>query len=233
MRSLPSCALSFALALGLALPAAAAPLGAPLGVVVLANQARVGGSPAINGSTVFAGDRLATGDGGTMQIRFGARQAQLGPASLAVVSESAGVLDAQLLSGTIHLSSSAGQAFVVDANGASVRPRSSEPAVAQVTRVSPSELLLSSRRGTLEVAFDGQLTVIAPGSTYRMLLASPDPDGPPPAGQGGSAKAPQAAARKNSKKRAIFVLLGAAAAGSAVAAVQLSGSSAPVSPSAP
>jgi hypothetical protein len=237
MQSFYRSALSLTLSMGLvSLPAGAAPVSTPLGVVVLAKAARVSGTDAANGATIFQGDRLATGDNGRLQVRFGSRQAQLSPESMAIVTENASVLDAELLSGTISVSSNTGEMFKVDANGAMVTPHGSDSVIAQVTRVSPSELLLSSRKGSLEVTFDGESTLIAEGSTYHMLT---DSDGPPAAGNGGqrsTGPAPKAAGKTNSKKRAVFILLGgAAAAGIAVLAVNSGGSSpsSPVSPSAP
>jgi hypothetical protein len=194
-----------------------------LGVVVAAHEATVGDSKAVSGSTVFQGDRLATAETGQLQVRFGGTQARLLPGSLAMVNQAAGGVNAALLSGSVGLASAAGDTFSLSANGAVVRPAAAQDVVAQVTRVSPSELLLSSSKGALEVTFDGEVTTIAAGSSYRMLLdpAAAEPQGPagtPPAGR--------------RKRRAIFILVGAAAAatGIAIAAVQ---SSSPVSPSAP
>jgi len=59
MRSFISTCLAFLLIVGLIpLPAKAAPVAAPLGVVLHADRAVVGNSKAINGATVFQGDRL-------------------------------------------------------------------------------------------------------------------------------------------------------------------------------
>jgi len=236
MRSLYSSTLSLVLALGFfSVPAGAVPVGTPLGIVVFANGSRVAGSVAVNGSTVFQGDRLATSDSGRLQVRFGSRQVQLAPTSLAVVTENSSVLNAELLNGTISLSSAAGEMFAVSANAATVRPMGSGTTIAQVTRVSPSELLLNSRKGTLEVTFDGETTTIAEGSSYRMLI---DPaQYPQGAGSSGSPQSsnqlPQAAAKKKSRKRAAFILLGAAGAAAGIAIAAVGGSSDPVSPSAP
>ena len=81
------------------LPANAAPVTTPLGVVVVAQQAKVGESAAVNGATVFQGDRLMTAETGQLQVRFGRTQARLLPGSLAVISETASGVNANLLSG--------------------------------------------------------------------------------------------------------------------------------------
>jgi hypothetical protein len=200
----------------------------PLGVVVVASQARVGDSKAVSGSTVFQGDRLATDENGQLQVRFGGTQARFQPGSSAVVNQMEGGVNAALLSGSVNLASAAGDRFSLTANEALVRPAASQAVLAQVTRVSPSELLLSSSKGALEVTFDGEVTTIAAGSSYRMLLdpAAAEPRGP---GQAGTRPAGR------SKRRAIFIVVGAAAAatGIAIATLTSTSSSSPVSPSAP
>lgn len=223
MHSFLSRTLSAILVFGLiSLPATAAPVATPLGVVVLANQARVGGSKAVNGSTVFEGDRLATGEEGQLRVRFGATQAHLFPGSLAVVNQTPGGLNADLMSGTVSLSSGVGETFSLTANQAVVRPMTSQAVVAQVTRVSRGELLLSSHKGTLEVTFDGEVTTLAEGSSYRMLVDPAEPQGPQGARPAG-----------RSRRRAIFIFVGAAAAITGIAIASVSGSSSPVSPSTP
>jgi hypothetical protein len=225
-RSVLSTVLSALLIFGfMPVAAKAAPVAAPLGVVVIAEQATVADSDAVNGSSVFEGDRLATGETGQLQVRFGATQTRLFPGSLAVVSQTPAGLNADLLGGTVSMSS-AGQAFSLTSNRAVVRPASAQAVIAQVTRVSPSELLLSSRKGTLEVTFDGEVTTIAEGSTYRMLVDPAEPQ----ARQGAGAQ--PAGTAGHSRKRAVFILVGAAAAATGIAILASQGSS-PVSPSTP
>jgi hypothetical protein len=206
------------------LPANAAPMATALGVVITASQARVGNSKAMNGSTVFPGDRLSTTETGHLQVRFGRTQARFLPGSLAVVGQTPAGVNAHLLSGAVSLSSAAGDSFSLSANQAVVRPAASQDVVAQVTRVSPAELLLSSSKGALEVTFDGEVTTLEPGHTYRMLL---DPAAAEPQGPAGTPPS------RVSKKRAAFIILGVAGAATGIAIAAVGGSSSPVSPSAP
>jgi hypothetical protein len=206
------------------LPVSAAPMTTALGVVITANQAQVGNSKAINGSTVFPGDRLATAETGHLQVRFGHTQARFFPDSLAIVGQTPAGVDTRLLSGSVSLSSAAGDRFSLSANQAVVRPAASQDVLARVTRVSPTELLLSSSKGALEVTFDGEVTTLEAGHTYRMLL---DPAAAEPQGPAGTPPA------HTSKKRAIFIILGGAAAATGIAIAAVGGSSSPVSPSAP
>jgi hypothetical protein len=209
-------------------PTSAAPATAPLGIVVVARQATVGATPAVSGSTIFQGDRLATGKNGQLQVRFGNAQARLFAGSQALVNQAAEGLSADLLSGSIWLSSAGSDTFSLRANHALVRPSSASPAVmARVTRVSPIELLLTSSNGVLEVIYEGEVTTLQAGTTYRMLLdpAAAAPQGP--------VAGPRAAGRRN--RRAIVIAVGVAAAttGIAVASVTSFSASSPVSPSVP
>jgi hypothetical protein len=223
MGSMGSKFLALMLAFGIAaVPTTAAPVTPPLGIVVIADQAQVGNSQAASGSTIFAGDRLATAENGNLQVRLGGTQARLLPGSLAVVDKTDTGLSANLLSGSVNLTSAAGEKISIVANHAVVRPVTAAPVVAQITRISPSELLLSATQGSLEVTYDNEVQMVQAGSSYRMLV-DPDPTG---------SSAPAGAGAHRSHKRAIF-LLGAAAGAAAGIGILASGSSSPVSPSAP
>jgi hypothetical protein len=182
----------------------------------------LGGSKAMNGATVFPGDRLATGAEGQLRVRFGTSQAHLFSGSSAVVNQSAEGFSAEVTHGTMGVSSANGERFSLTANGAVVRPGGSQATVVEVTRVSAAELLLSSRKGALEVSYDGEVTLLEEGSSYRMLVdpsAAQGPQGTRPAGR--------------TRRRAAFIVLGAAAAVTGIALAVSQGSSSPVSPSAP
>jgi hypothetical protein len=221
MRSLLNTTLSALLIFGFGPVAARAAMTSPLGVVTLADQARVGDSAAVKGSSVFGGEQLATGETGRLQVRFGSAQARLFPGSLAVVNKTHTGVNADLLSGTVTMATGTGEAFSLTANQAVIRSASGQAAIVQVTRVSPIELLLSSRRGALEVAYDGEVTQIAEGSSYRLLVEPPDPQMPQGAG-----------AAHHSRKRLAFVLIGGVAAATGIAIAASQGSSV-VSPSNP
>src|ERR1700693_6001633 len=98
MRSVLSTTLSALLVFGfIPVAAKAAPVATPLGVVVIAEQAKIADGDAVKGSSVFDGDRLATGETGQLQVRFGGTQTRLFPGSLAVMRETPGGLNADLL----------------------------------------------------------------------------------------------------------------------------------------
>jgi hypothetical protein len=179
---------------------------APLGVIVLASKAELGTSPAAGGATIYDGDSVATDGAGVLRASFGQAQAYLLPQSSAVMHTLAGGFSANLTTGTIVVSSAQGTTFNVLADGAAIRPKTAEPAVAQVTMVSPTELTLTSRKGVLEVAANGQTQDISEGTSYRMVVQPADPGAP---------QGPSGAGRN--KNKVIFIIVGGAVAATVVA----------------
>lgn len=165
----------------------------------------VGSDSAANGTTIFDGDLLETGDSGRLQVRFGLSQAYFLAKSAAVVHQSAPGFVTDLMSGTVVLSSQQGGTFRVLADGATIRPSTAQPTVAQVTWVSANELLLASSKGPLEVSMGDEVKTIPDGGSYRMLI-EPEPSAQ---GQGQGQGGPPSPTGKN---RFILVVIGIAAA---------------------
>jgi hypothetical protein len=186
--------------------APAAGFAAPIGVVLQSDQAQMGSETAANGASVFDGDGLNTGGTGSVNLRFGASQAFLPPNSSAVFHQSLHGFGADLTGGTIVLSAAQGETFHLVADGAQIRPGTSQPTVAQVTKVSSTELLLSSRKGVLEVAVESEIKSIPEGTSYRMMIQPPDPADPQVTRAGG-------------RNRVVWVLIFGAAVGTTVAVV--------------
>jgi hypothetical protein len=207
----------------------------PVGLVLQADRARVGDDWAATGATVFDGERLWTDNAGSLRVRLGGSQAYLPPKSAAIVHQADGGFAANLQVGTVVLSSASGDSFHLVANGATIQPHTNQPTVAQVTLVSPSELLLYSRRGALEVFMEDQLEIVPEGGSYRMMIQPADPSPQGPEGypylnsrssqssqqqrsQSQSSQSsplpqhPSVAAGKRSSRRFLLLTLGAAAA---------------------
>jgi hypothetical protein len=164
---------------GQAMPAN--PASAPLGVIVQADRAQVGADITSGGATIYDGDRLETQDTGTLRARMGGSQIYLRPSSAADVHGLANGFSANLVHGTVVLSSLEGQTFQLLANGAAIRPVGNHPTVAQVTYVSPTALVLTSERGAIEISMGDEVKTIDPGTSYRMETV-PDDSGPGPQG---------------------------------------------------
>jgi hypothetical protein len=153
-----------------AAPAAAA-TAPEMGVVLQAEHASVDSGAATVGSTVFDGDQLqAEKDGGLLRVRFGSSQAALMAGAAAVVHRSPDGFSANLTRGQVVLASGQGQKFSLLADGATIQPSTSAPTVAQVTWVGPKELILTSRKGALQVSMGDEVQTVADGSSYRMLI---------------------------------------------------------------
>jgi hypothetical protein len=141
-----------------------------LGTIVTADHARVGDSAAAVGTTVYNGDRLATDQQGTMQIRAGAARLLLQSASAAVVNDSEGAPSAKLLLGTATFSTGNSRAFTLYVSRAAIRAQSDAPTIGQVTYLSEKELLVVSKRGPLTITVDGETQLIDEGASYRVVL---------------------------------------------------------------
>src|SRR5579863_4131725 len=216
MRILSKSLLAAPLVLAMALcPAMAAPAGsvpAPLGVILQADRASVGSDPAATGATVYDGETLRTDISGLLRVRFGMSQAYLLPRTQAKVHETEGGFAADLADGTVVVSAADGETFHLLADGALIRPLSSQATVAQITVVSPNELLVMSRKGALEVSMDDEVKTVPDGASYRMVIQPGAlAGGPGPAGAGaGQTPAP------TGQNHFVFFLIGAAAAAAGV-----------------
>jgi len=180
--------------------APAAPVASPIGIILQAEKAQLSSGSAVDGASIYDGDRLSTSALGSLRASLGSSQAFLPAESSADFHQSARGFDANLNGGTIVLSTTSGQPFLLHANGASIRPGTAQMTIAQVTRVNANELLLSSRKGTLEVSAEGEVRSIPEGSSYRMIIEPADP------------ASPQVAAGRN-KIIWVLILLGGIGAG--------------------
>jgi len=155
----------------LAASAVAAPGPSPsMGVILQADNADLGGSAAVIGATIFNGDTLATENTGELRARFGPSQIYLFPNSNVSVSKTASGFSADLTGGTVLVSSGAGEGFQVLADGATVQPGSNQKTVAQISWVSPTELLLTSREGDLQVTMGDETQTVNEGASFRMMI---------------------------------------------------------------
>lgn len=176
-----------------------------LGVIMQAQRANLAGGSAAVGSTIFDGDLLQTDRDGSLRVRIGSAQAYLFNGGAAVLHQSADGFSANLTHGGLVLSSSQGRNFHLLADGATIQPGTSQPTVAQVTWVSPKELLVMSRKGLLQVSMGDETKTVEDGASYRMVIdpaaaaAAPTPGAPPQAQAQGS-------------NTFLLILLGAAAA---------------------
>jgi hypothetical protein len=189
--------------------------GAPsssLGTIVYADRAHMGAAPASAGATVFGGDRLSTEQSGSIQVRAGAARLLLSGASSATLATDEATPAAILTRGSATFSTANSKAFALHVASAVIRPNTDQPTIGQVTVLGPKELVVKSTRGSLTVAVEDDVRVIAEGTAYRIVLDSPAtasaPQGPRGAGGRNSGGPPIKAA----KSKFIWYAIGITAA---------------------
>jgi hypothetical protein len=183
-----------------------------LGIVAQADHASLGSQAASEGTTIYDGDRLSTGAGGSLRLLIGEAMLYMTEQSSVIVHRDATIaakeFEAELVSGTVVLSAKAGTSAETVASSARVRPIAEARGVVQVRLVGPHELIVLARRGPAQVSYRGESETIAEGKCYRVML-NPSDDGA--AGVQGTKRS-----RKHGKALALIAIGGAIAAGVAV-----------------
>jgi hypothetical protein len=144
-----------------------------LGTVVFAQRAHIDAAQTSVGATVFAGDRVDTEPGGSLQIRSGVTRLVLSGSSRLVWGPNGDSPSATLTGGTAAFSTAGARALVLHASTAAFKPQSDEPTVANVTLLNAKELLVRCSRGAVLIAVEDDVRVIPEGAAYRIVL---DPD---------------------------------------------------------
>ena len=168
------------------LPVMAAPASspsAPLGVVVAAENSNVGAGVTTSGATIYDGDLLKTQTNSTLRVRLGSGQMVLRQNTTANVHAFPNGFSADLNEGTVVVSSPMGQTFQLIADGVTIRPLNTEATSGQISLISPTELVLTGTRGTLEVSMGDEIRTVEAGNSYRLEVETEDA-GPGPAGAG-------------------------------------------------
>jgi hypothetical protein len=170
------------------MPAGAAP-SKSLGMVAEAQLARLGAAVAINGATVFAGDRLATDSAGSLRLSLGGAQLYLLASSAVALAGPSNRVTATVQRGTAGFATSAANSITLRALEVTIRPTTTQPTHGQVSVLGPNELLITSFRGPLAIDVDGVNYAVPSGASYRMELTA---DAQEPQGTG----APQTKRRR-------------------------------------
>ncbi len=158
-------------------PVMAAPASspsAPLGVVLSSENAHVGAGVTTSGATIYDGDRLQTPENSTLRVKLGSGQIVLRQNTIADVHAFPNGFAASLNAGTIVASSAEGQTFQLLADGATITPANAQPTSGQVAMISPTELVLTSTRGTLQITMGDEVKTLEAGSSYRLEVESED-----------------------------------------------------------
>jgi hypothetical protein len=185
-----------------------------IGVVMEATHASLGSSAVSGGSSVFEGDRISTGTGGSLRVRSGKTMLYLKDESSVVVREKTGsqkrMLEAELLSGEVVLSCAQAAGTEIVAINARIHVGESAAAILQVRVLGPKTLSIIARRGTAEFFYGGEEAAIVEGKAYRVELD--------PANNGSAADEKNKPAAHKKRKKFLLMAIGAGAAAGGVAA---------------
>jgi hypothetical protein len=141
----------------------------PLGMVIQADEALLGSAKATVGATVYPGDSIATGTGGTMRLKVGAGQLYLLSGSAATLAENTSTFHALVNRGTVGFSSAAAEPFELETPLGVVRPAAGAT-YGQVTLTGPREMIVSAYRGDLVVDNNGEVHTIPEGKSFRVSM---------------------------------------------------------------
>jgi len=156
----------------------------PLGTVLTSDHANVGNAAADVGTTVYSGDKLSTGEKGSIQIRAGSARLALLQGSTAELGDGP---SAKLVLGTVQFSTLKADALTLTVLNAIVRANTDSTTIGQVIYAGKNEMTVTAKRGSLLVKVGADEQVVDEGKSYRVLLD--DPQGPTGAGGGPPAKA--------------------------------------------
>ncbi len=175
-----------------------------VGMVVLADRAKLGAEAAAEGTTIYDGDQVSTDADGSLRIMVGEAIVYLPSESCVRLRQGGSGAEkefaAELVSGSVVLSLTAGTGGEIVARSARIRPMSETRGVVQVGIAAPRELLVYARKGPAQISYRGESETIAEGKSYRVLLNDSDDD----ASGGTTAKSP-------GKRGKMFVVIAVAA----------------------
>jgi hypothetical protein len=142
----------------------------PLGMVIQAQEALIGTAQVAIGTTVYAGDTLATDMNGTLRLKVGGSQMYLLASSSATLSQNSEMVHALVSRGTVGFSSNGTDQVGLEIPEGIVSAANGQPAYGQVTMTGPREVVIAAYRGTLVLDNDGELHMIPAGKSYRVTM---------------------------------------------------------------
>jgi len=149
--------------------AQSAPQTPALGVVVQASQAQIGNASAAEGASIYSGDFLSTSNNGLLLVRIGALSFQLQPnSSLHIYSAPYGAV-AELNSGTVIYTTSAGpRNLVIVASDVRVTPDIAYSDFGRVSMDDPCDITVYSQRGDVNVKVGSESRTVEETKAYRV-----------------------------------------------------------------
>ncbi len=142
----------------------------PLGLVLQAQEARVDAAQLAVGTTVYPGDTVETGTGGTLRLKLGANQLYLLASSAVNLAQNTEIVYAVVARGTVGFSSNGTDKIELEIPQGILRAADGVPSYGQVTVTGPLEVVISAYRGTLLLDNEGELHTIPAGKSYRVTM---------------------------------------------------------------
>ena len=141
----------------------------PLGIVGNANAAKIGGSSASVGATIYSGDALSTDNGGVLQVRIGALSFELQSDSSAHVYHAPYGAVLELDSGSVVYSTPGGsQNLVIVASDVRITPNASQSDFGRVTIEDQCNITVQSDRGQADVHVGSESKIVEEGKAYKV-----------------------------------------------------------------
>jgi hypothetical protein len=157
----------------------------PLGTVIQTQDAHLSNANAQLGSTVYAGDSIATEQDGTLRLRVASGQLYLAPSSSALLTQNAKAAHVSVTRGTVGFVGVTAEQLELETPVGTVRPANGMRAQGQVTVTGPRQMIVSAYSGALVVERNGESRTVEAGKSYNVTF---EPDAAPaaqtPAGTG-------------------------------------------------
>jgi len=138
--------------------------------VTFANGASIGIATASNGSTIFSGDLLKTGEAGRLQIQSGTIQFVLDARSAARIFKTGDRVLVELEQGSLAYSAKGvSENLTLFAQDIRFVPRTTELAVGQITIISRCDVQASTSRSSLEATSGKETRTIDANKSYSVI----------------------------------------------------------------
>lgn len=143
--------------------------GIALGLVAKAQNAQVGNAPLTEGSTIYSGDYLSTGNEGSLLIRIGPLSLNLETSSAVHVYRTPYGAIVELDQGSVvYTTPGTGENIVVVANDVRVTPAVSIADLGRVSINDPCNVTVYSQRGQADVKSGSESHFVEEGKAYRV-----------------------------------------------------------------
>jgi ferric-dicitrate binding protein FerR (iron transport regulator) len=152
----------------------------PLGSILEGLRAREIFDSTSTGATIYDGDLLETQEGESLRVRLGKSQIQLNQSTAAQVHAVSGGYSANLIRGSVIVSSPRGQSFALFANAATIRFTGTQDTVAEVTLVNYGRLQLTTQAGAIQVFHEGGVKTIEAGESLLIVPSAEESAHPGP-----------------------------------------------------